>query len=252
LSFEMTSGQMAILVNGGCPGPADQDWRAAARATASHNTVCVAGVSSSKLVRHGLLERLVGGPPIRFPDHFVPRIEDGSAAIELEAHHDGYLRRFKLLHRRRLRLAASGLKLDGLDRLAPQRGHLRLAVDAPFAVHFHLHPAVVCAAGAKEGTADLTLRDGQRWRFTADGAQLSIEESIHYADFSGPRPSLQLVLRGACFGENEVRWSMECLAPRGGEASLGEEQTPATDAKRHKRPTTRFLAAAICLAVVSC
>jgi len=79
LSFEMTSGQMAILVNGGCPGPADQDWRATARATASHNTVCVAGVSSSKLVRHGLLERLVGGPPIRYPDHVAARIDDGPA-----------------------------------------------------------------------------------------------------------------------------------------------------------------------------
>jgi len=101
-----------------------------------------------------------------------------------------------------------------------------LAVDAPFAVHFHLHPAVACARGAKEGTADLTLRDGQRWRFTADGAQLSIEESIHYADLSGPRPSLQLVLRGACFGENEVRWSMERFAPQGGEASPSEGAAP--------------------------
>jgi uncharacterized heparinase superfamily protein len=219
LSFEMTSGQMAILVNGGCPGPADQDWRAASRATASHNTVCVAGVSSSKLVRHNLLERLVGGPPIRFPDHVVAQIEDEADGIGLDAYHDGYLRRFKLLHRRRLRLAASGSKLEARELLGPLSGHLRLAVDVPFAVHFHLHPEVACAAGAKEGTAELTLRDGQRWRFAADGAQLSIEESIHYADLSGPRRSLQLVLRGACFGESEVPWSMERLAPGGDGAS---------------------------------
>jgi uncharacterized heparinase superfamily protein len=218
LSFEMSSGRQAIFVNGGCPGPADQDWRAAARATASHNTVCLAGHSSGKIVRHELLERLVGAPPIRLPDHVVARIDEGAAGIMLEASHDGYLRRFQLLHRRWLRLDASGLKLDGRERLGPARGQLRLSIDVPFAVHFHLHPEVTCAAGASPGTAELTLRDGQRWRFAADGTQLSIEESIHYADLSGPRRSLQIVLRGACFGDNEVRWTVERLTAPGGDA----------------------------------
>jgi uncharacterized heparinase superfamily protein len=219
LSFEMSSAKTTILVNGGSPGPADQDWRAAARATASHNTVCVAGKSSSKLVRHNLLERLIGAAPIRFPHHVVARVEEGPAGIRLDAHHDGYLERFQLLHRRQLWLHASGLKLEGCDRLGPLRGHLRLSFDVPFAVHFHLHPEVACSAGASPGTAELTLRDGQRWRVAAEGAELSIEESIHYADPSGPRPSLQIVLRASCFGDNEVRWSMERLAGARGDAS---------------------------------
>ena len=214
LSFEMSSAKTAIFVNGGCPGPADEDWRAAARATASHNTLCVAGRSSSKLVRHDLLERLIGAPPIRFPHHVTARVEDGSGGISVEAHHDGYLDRYQLVHRRQLWLRPSGLKLEGRERLGPPSGHLRLSFDVPFAVHFHLHPEVACSAGAKPGTADLTLRDGQHWRFVAEGAQLSIEESTHYANPCGPRPSLQIVLRAACFGESEVRWSMERLSFR--------------------------------------
>jgi uncharacterized heparinase superfamily protein len=227
LSFEMSSGRQAIFVNGGCPGPADQDWRAAARATASHNTVCLGGQSSAKIVRHDLLERLVGAPPIRFPDHVVARIDEGSAGIVLEASHDGYLRRFQLLHWRWLRLDALGLKLEGRERLGPARGQLRLSIDVPFAVHFHLHREVKCAAGASPGTVELTLLDGQRWRFAADGAQLSIEESIHYADLSGPRRSQQIVLRGACFGDNEVRWLMERLvAPRADLAGTSDGVVP--------------------------
>src|SRR5919106_1570266 len=106
-------------------GPPTWIGGARPRATASHNTVCVAGSSSSKLVRHDLLERMVGAPPIRFPNRVVARIEDGPTGIELEAYHDGYLRRFQLLHRRQLRLDASGLKLEGHERLGPPRGHLR-------------------------------------------------------------------------------------------------------------------------------
>ncbi len=46
LSFEMTSRQHLIFANGGFSGPADHDWDSVARATASHNTLCLAETSS--------------------------------------------------------------------------------------------------------------------------------------------------------------------------------------------------------------
>ena len=42
------------------------------------------------------------------------------------------------------------------------------------------------------------------------GSTLTIEESIFYVDSAGPRPSLQIVLRGTTFGETDVHWSMRC------------------------------------------
>ena len=50
------------------------------------------------------------------------------------------------------------------------------------------------------------MPDGQRWRLKADGAALSIEESTYFANSAGPRPALQIVLRGATYGESEVNW----------------------------------------------
>ena len=209
LSFEMSAGKWPMLVNCGAPAPADQDWRAAARATASHNTLCVAGKSSSRLVRHDLLESLVGAPPIRFPQHAGGRIETlADNAIVLEAHHDGYLRKQGLVHRRRLVLDASGAVLSGVDTLGPPKGQLRLPVDMPFAIHFHLHPDVACNLNAKGTAAEIALLGGARWELTAEGAQLSVEDSAHCADLSGPRRALQIVLRGACCGETVVHWQL--------------------------------------------
>jgi uncharacterized heparinase superfamily protein len=213
LAFEMSAGKHAILVNGGVPGPADQEWRAAARATASHNTLCAAGKSSSKLVRNDLLESLVGAPPIRFPDHVRSHFAERDGAIEVQASHDGYMRSLHLMHFRRLMLDVTGCALIGHDRLGPTRGSLRLARDVPFAVHFHLHPDVTCTPDGQGAGAELILRDGQRWRFTAQGAALSVEESAHYADPSGPRRTLQLVLRGASFGETDVHWTLARTNP---------------------------------------
>jgi len=212
LSFEMSVGSRLLFVNGGAPAPADAEWRGRARATASHNTLCLAETSSAKLVRHLRLESLIGGPPIRGPQHVRSHVDDLSGDLVWKASHDGYLERFGLLHFRQIRLSASGGCVEGEDRLAGASGPLRLRSDVPFAVHFHLHPKVTCRQGPEEGTADVVTPEGQIWRFAADGAALAIEESTYFSDSSGPRRALQFVLRGTTFGETEVRWRIELRA----------------------------------------
>ena len=209
LSFELSAGGRPILVNGGAPEPADQDWRAASRATASHNTVCIGAKSSSRLVRHPLIERLVGAAPIRFPEGVEASVDITSHGDVLDASHDGYVAAFGLVHRRRLVLAAGGSSLEGHDSIGPPHGTLRLKQDVPFAVHFHLHPEVKCERVGTAQRVELVLPGGERWRFSVEGAELTLGESVHYADPAGPRHSLQIVLRGSCCGETFVLWRLE-------------------------------------------
>ena len=206
LSFEMTSRARLLFVNGGFPGPADSDWNSVARATASHNTLSLAETSSSRLVRHSKLERLVGGLPIRGPDIVAARYTDEGGVAVLAGGHDGYLKRFGLMHSRRIELSKAGDRLEGLDRLEPPNGKLRLKEDLPFAVHFHLHPDCRCERLPSGSRCRIQLQDGQVWIFKSDGAEMSIEDSLYFVDSAGPRPNLQIVLRGVTFGESEVRW----------------------------------------------
>ncbi len=208
LSFEMTSKARLIFVNGGFPGPADRDWDSVARATASHNTLCLNETSSSRLVRHNKLEVIVGGLPIRGPDLVASRLSDEGGVAVLAASHDGYVKRYGLMHSRRIALSRTGDRIDGLDRLEPPQGKLRLKTDLPYAIHFHLHPDCRCERGTARGTCRIRVQDGQSWLFTADTAELSIEDSLYFVDSAGPRPGLQIVLRGTTFGETEVRWSV--------------------------------------------
>ncbi len=212
LSFEMSSGARLLFVNGGMPGPAGADWYPAARASASHNTLCLAEKSSSKLVTHRRLEELIGAPPIRHPDTVDWYLDETGEGTVLEASHDGYLRRFELLHSRRLVLSTDGQRLSGCDRLEGQRQTVRLRTDLPFAVHFHLHPDVASWLEADANTVGLKLPDGERWRFVADGAAVSIEESAYFANSTGPRAAMQIVLRAATYGESEVKWVIERVA----------------------------------------
>ena len=212
LSFEMTSRARLVFVNGGFPGPADRDWNSVARATASHNTLCLAESSSSRLVRHAKLEDIAGGLPIRGPDQVAARLSDEGGMAVLAGSHDGYLERYGLMHFRRIGLSQNGESIEGVDRLEPPQGRLRLKADLPYAIHFHVHPDSRCERTADRASARIVMQDGQVWTFTVDGADLTIEDGLYFVDSAGPRPSLQIVLRGATFGETEVRWRATATA----------------------------------------
>jgi uncharacterized heparinase superfamily protein len=211
LSFELSTGPELLLVNGGMPGPAHEQASARARATASHNTLVVGGESSARLVRGAGLQRQIGAAPIRHPDRVGCEVREVDGGVLLRARHDGYADRFGLIHIRRLMLHACGACLEGEDALRGASGEQRFAWDVPVAVHFHLHPQAGARYGA-DGTAELILRSGERWRLSAAGASISIEESTHFADVVGPLQAQQVVLRAACYGAARVRWRLERVA----------------------------------------
>src|SRR4029079_15484279 len=102
----------------GCPVPHGLRRRALARGTASHNTLCLNEQSSSTLVRNPRLEQRIGAVPIQHPDAVTCEVSEDMGGISVEATHDGYAARFKLIHTRRLSLDATGTILQGTDILS--------------------------------------------------------------------------------------------------------------------------------------
>jgi uncharacterized heparinase superfamily protein len=211
LSFEVSAGSELIIVNGGTPGPAHGRCAAAARGTAAHNTLELNGQPSAKLVRDEGLQS-AGPVPIRHPDRVTAEVSEATGTVRFKGSHDGYVDRFNLVHTRTLSLTADGRRLIGIDTLSGARTELRFAYDVPFAIHFHLHPR--CGARlAIDGSAELILPSGERWRLSATGAALGIEESTHYAEVIGPLLAQQVVLRAVCYGAADVRWVLESAVP---------------------------------------
>lgn len=158
---------------------------------------------------HPQLMALVDGIPLSGPSTVACSLKSRQGAQILDAHHDGYLERFGVLHHRELILSADGKSFAGVDRLAAPDGDMRLKQDVPFAIHFHLHPSVEILPGKELNTVRLTLSDESTWLFRCDGAAVGVEESLFFADSSAPMETLQITIRGATFGESVVRWSIE-------------------------------------------
>jgi uncharacterized heparinase superfamily protein len=191
LAFELSEGPNRLVVNCGGPGPAagalpDQLVRAL-RSSAAHSTLTLGDRNSTAVHEDGSLGKGVAQ---------VELVRDETGGIVMvEASHDGYVRRFGLVHQRQLTLAADGRELRGQDLLTLQ-GRRRRAEPIPYAVRFHLHPDVEAATTADGQGALLRVRGRTVWQFRCRGGRLAIEDSLWIDGDCGLRETSQLVIGG--------------------------------------------------------
>jgi uncharacterized heparinase superfamily protein len=192
LAFEFSSGRERLIVNCGAAPAAGADWRDALRATAAHSTLTIAGVSSSELHEAGL------GP--RRPMAVKADRHEENGALWLHTSHDGWSHVFGAVHHRRLYLSETGDVLQGEDEIAAQQPQ-------PFTIRFHLHPNVTSSPLQDSGAVLLRTPSGQGWRLRAEGAKVSVEESVYFG-LPEPRRNEQIVLAGHQDGPQLVSWEL--------------------------------------------
>jgi uncharacterized heparinase superfamily protein len=207
LSLEFSSGPQRIFVNCGTPAFGGEAAKRPARSTAAHSTLVVDNTSSCSFARGSGFATQIGGVILDGPSRVVCRRDTELGRLRLEASHDGYAPSYRMVHQRTLWLDADGSRLTGEDRLEPlpKLGAVRVA---PFAVRFHLHPAVLARQSESGQEIRLIAPSGEEWRFSVEGHRIDLEESIYYAAPHNMHSARQLVIRGASDGDSIVRWSL--------------------------------------------
>jgi uncharacterized heparinase superfamily protein len=191
LSMELSIGRERLIVNCGAFPTGPEEWREALRSTAAHSTLIVADVNSSELRPGGLGRR---------PEDVVAQRQEANGAHWLEAHHDGWRKVFGVIHHRSLYMAESGEDIRGEDVVEAPNAQ-------PFTLRFHLHPDVTASLQQDHEAVLLRLKSGAGWRLRADGATLSLDESV-YLGGPEPRRTEQVVLTGFPDGPQQVKWAI--------------------------------------------
>jgi uncharacterized heparinase superfamily protein len=211
LSFEFSLGCNRIVVNCGAPGNSRPELRVIARTTAAHSTLTVNDASSCSFGAKAGLESWFGDEILTGPTQVPVQREENAVEVSILASHDGYFRRFQLLHERRLALASDGASLKGCDRLIAVKGADLKSVN--YAIRFHIHPAVTLTRIWDGHGVFLQAADGETLTFEAGGLPVDVEESIFFAAPEGPRPAEQIVVSGAAADIADVSWSFTRQAP---------------------------------------
>ncbi|GGL57078.1 heparinase II/III family protein [Wenxinia marina] len=218
LAFELTSARRPVVVNCGSGRSFGPDWRRAGRATPSHSTLCIDGVSSARLADDGETgaDLIADGPQAVQAEWTA--LADGT---RLELSHDGWRRSHGLVHARTLDLGFDGRGLVGEEVLTTLTKADETVFDRVmeaeklaglrWTVRFHLHPEVEAGLDLGGHAVSLALRSGEIWVFRQDGAaRMTLEKSVYLE--SGrlrPRATQQVVLSGRAMSyATRVRWSL--------------------------------------------
>ena len=217
LALEVTSGRRPLIVNCGSGASFGPEWRRAGRATPSHSTLSIEGVSSARIVVDGTGREMLRDVPNDVRSEFSD-LPDGT---RLATAHDGYRRSHGLTHVRTLDMTADGRALVGEDLLTTldqsDEPIFDKALDAetlqgiPWKMRFHLHPEVEAVIDLGGAAVSLTQKSGEIWVFRQDGAQeLRLEPSVYLENGRlRPRASQQVVLSGRSMAyATRIRWSL--------------------------------------------
>ncbi|MGB0797701.1 MAG: heparinase II/III family protein, partial [Planktomarina sp.] len=216
-AFELASGRQRLIVSCGSGVSFGSEWRMAGRATPSHSTLGINGVSSSRFGPggRGSLRMLSD-----VPDTVLMQKNSAIDGSRLQTTHNGYQQTHGLVHARTLDLTIDGKGLVGEDELyAPDAADVAkfeklLSADGPgigYAVRFHLHPDVDARLDMGGAAVSLELASGDIWVFRHDGsAQLSLEPSVYLEQGRlHPRAADQIVLSGTAHEiTTRLKWSL--------------------------------------------
>jgi uncharacterized heparinase superfamily protein len=213
-----------IIVNCGVPEIGKANWRDVARSTAAHSTVTLNDTSSCRFLQTRSLRHLFGNPIVEGPSYVEVGREVHDQGLSLRTSHDGYLRRFGLVHQRSLALSADGKRLDGEDQFYPGGAKASLGKTRDqFAVRFHLNPEI--RAACRDDGITLVLPNKAVWNFSAHDHDVTLEESVYLAAQDGPRRTHQLVISGRARKSLRVVWSFTLVSEpqREGKAAASAE-----------------------------
>ncbi|RKF22475.1 heparinase [Altericroceibacterium spongiae] len=209
LAFEFSHGPHRLIVN--CGGAAFAGGQVPVRveqglrATAAHSTLVLDDANSTAVLIKGKLGKGVNEVEL---DRRLLESENGTAT-RIEASHDGYASRFGLIHRRILILRDDGTELRGEDLLLPS-GRRGQKGKVPYALRFHIGPAIELGLAENRKNVGFALPDGSYWQFVSGSGEVAIEESM-WIDGSGrAHPIQQLVLQGlASRGGGNFSWLLK-------------------------------------------
>jgi len=221
LAFELSSNKTVFVSNCGVPELDRETYLPFARASAAHSTAVLGDASSSRFRKQTpwhiyFPNALLDGPgSVRATREVEGRFETISTS------HDGYLKRFGLVHERVLSLSKDGSVLRGIDRFVPANPRKVLS-PVPFAIRFHLPPGISASPLANGHSILLAAPNRAAWVLACTDASVQLEESICFSSGPTPRKTEQIVLSGKASGATEIRWQMERRSAR-----------PSAKSKRH-------------------
>ncbi len=226
LAFEFSDEGNRVVVNCGSTPANGEKWAMAARSTQAHSTLSLDDQPAGRVFDNAIISALFNGQVVTGAKDIICDVTRSAQGSLTCARHDAYAKSFGIEYERQLFIDKNGRDFRGQDSFIPVMDRADKIDAKPFALRFHLHPAIKASLTNDGKSVLLVLSNKSGWRFSAKGAQIVLEESIFMPVNGAPRKSTQIVLRGTTGATDRVNWAFKRVETARKTRSASTESEP--------------------------
>jgi uncharacterized heparinase superfamily protein len=206
LSFELASNGIKFICNSGSGKNLGEELSYLSSSTAAHSTVTINDTSSCIFQKNALIRKYFGNSLIEKHNIFKQEFKNDKEFIQCTIAHDGYEKRFKILHERQITLFKSKNHIEGIDSLKCKSLENK---NLTFSVRFHIHPDIRITKTMGNDIL-LSSSEGEGWIFRSPQIPTKIEKNLYFGNSDNIKESSFILLEGNIENENtNIIWHLE-------------------------------------------
>ena len=203
LSFEIISKGKKLISNSGYFVNKKNKFNKFSKSTALQNTLIIEDHSSCDFIKNEKSEYLikqglkVSKKNIVFEDNYW----------KISATHDGYYKRFKLIHEREIEFYPEQEKFIGFDKILKKD----LTKNIKFDIRFHLDPNTKVMKTQDNKSILIELED-EGWRFSCANFNIDIDNGLYFGNKNSYKENQNIFISGISNKLNEtIKWEISKL-----------------------------------------
>ena len=198
LSFEIISNNKKLICNSGYFQKTKHKLNNISRSSANHSTLIIDNHSSCK----------INSSKLEIENNL--KILKKTTVMEKNywnicASHDGYNKRYGVIHEREIEFFPENYKFIGKDKLLKKKNFK----SSNFEIRFHLEPNVKIMK-TQDGKSILIDIENEGWKFTAQGYTIDIETGLYFGKKNSFTENQNLFISGITQNEDQIiKWEFE-------------------------------------------
>ena len=198
LSFEIISNNKKLICNSGYFQKTKHKLNDISRSSANHSTLIIDNHSSCK----------INSSKLEIENNL--KILKKTTIMEKNywnicASHDGYNKRYGVIHEREIEFFPENYKFIGQDKLLKKKNFK----SSDFEIRFHLEPNVKIMK-TQDGKSILIDIENEGWKFTAHGYTIDIETGLYFGKKNSFTENQNLFISGITQNEDQIiKWEFK-------------------------------------------
>ena len=203
LSFEIISNGKKLICNSGYFQNFKNQLNRVSKSSASHSTLVLEDTSSCKFTKDSKIHSKISQnlkiikKDIIFEKNFW----------KISSAHDGYLKRYGIIHEREIEFYPEKFEFIGYDKLISKNKIINLK----FEIRFHLKPNIKIMKTQNNKSIFIDI-DGEAWKFKSNVNNINIDNGLYFGKKNSFLNNQNILISGMTNEENQtIKWQITKL-----------------------------------------